>query len=158
MDTKNKIITVVGSVALVGVLGGGVALFFAKDNTPIVGATTGAQTRAQRGQSDTSANAMASTYKDGIYVASSDYFVPSGSNSISATVTIKNGKIAAVNTSDNYSDYTSSYYVDSFKSSVSGEIVGQSLDGLSPSRVGGASLTTYAFDNVLDTIRSKALG
>ena len=31
MDTKNKLITVFGSVALLGVLGGGAALFFASD-------------------------------------------------------------------------------------------------------------------------------
>lgn len=166
MDAKNKVFIVIGSVAFIATAGmGGLGLF--------VGSNLGKATLG-RSSSSTTANAAtapgassASTsrsgmpmkgmgYKDGQYTASSDYYVPGGQNTVSATVTIKNGAIASVTANDNYSDGNSAYFVSNFESSISSAASGQSLNGLYLSRVGGASLTTIAFDNVLDTIRSQA--
>ena len=47
-------------------------------------------------------------------------------------------------------------YIDSFVSAVQNAVVGKGVDGLSPSRIGGASLTTQAFDDALATIRTDA--
>lgn len=68
----------------------------------------------------------------------------------------KNGKITAVTTKNSYSDHESGRYVDSFESSFSSDATGESLASYSPSRIGGASLTTHAFADVLDQIRSDA--
>ena len=48
-------------------------------------------------------------------------------------------------------------YISGFESSVNSSASGQSLATYSPSRIGGASLTTAAFDDALDTIRSQAM-
>jgi len=47
-------------------------------------------------------------------------------------------------------------YISRLESALKDTVPGQDLASLSPSRIGGASLTTYAFDQVLDTIRSQA--
>jgi hypothetical protein len=75
---------------------------------------------------------------------------------MSATMTVANGRITAIKTNDTYADGESAMYVDSFDSSVSSSAVGTSLANASFSRIGGASLTTSAFDTVLDTIRTQA--
>ena len=98
-----------------------------------------------------------SGYKDGTYTASSRYHVPhGGTNTMSATVTIASGRITAVKTNDTYTDGESAMYVDSFDTSANSSVVGTSLANASFSRIGGASLTTSAFDSVLDTIRTQA--
>ncbi len=159
MDTKNKLITVFGSVALLGVLGGGAALFFASDEPTVASTGGGTQNRARNGQPSNSVAGNNPVYTDGTYTASTDYMVPHGeNNTIAATITIKDGTVKSVSTQDNYTEYESQFYIDSFKSNISSAIVGESLDGINLTRVGGASLTTNAFDAVLDTIRSKAVG
>ena len=107
--------------------------------------------------SSSSTNNSSSSYTDGTYSATASYSVDrGGSNSITASVTVKDGKITAVTTKNSYSDHKSGRYVDSFESSVSSDATGESLASYSPSRIGGASLTTRAFSDVLDQIRSDA--
>ena len=77
-------------------------------------------------------------------------------NSISVKVTLSGGKVTDVSVSDDYSDHESQMYISRFESALKDTVPGQDLASLSPSRIGGASLTTYAFDQVLDTIRSQA--
>lgn len=98
-----------------------------------------------------------SAYKDGTYTNTVSYNVPHGaSNSIAVTLVVSGGKISSVKTNSNYSDGQSSYYISSFESSVSSDASGQPLSSYSPSQIGGASLTTYAFSNAIDNIRSQA--
>lgn len=166
MDTKNKIITVVGAVALIASAGiGGYTLFATPDDNLSVSTTTNTSARTPTVStvpSATSASQVGSsvsttgTIADGTYTAISSYSVPHGSNSLTATVTVAGGKITSVTASHDYSDHESGMYVDSFDSSLSSNATGQSLASYSPSRIGGASLTTNAFDTVLDTIRTKA--
>ena len=169
MDARNKIITIVGSVALIAAATvGGYTLFAGKSNAASAQLTT--STMSSQAPSTTAvsnsstvastngtATAATSSYKDGTYTASSNYSVPhGGQNSISATVTISGGKITAVKTTDNYTDRESSMWVVGFEQEVSADASNQNLAGYSPSRVGGASLTTAAFSDALDAIRSQA--
>ena len=94
--------------------------------------------------------------KDGTYTATATYYVPHGSNTISATVTVSGGNITSVTANDNYTDGESAMYIDSFESSLSSKAVGMSLASASFSRIGGASLTTEGFNSVLDQIRTQA--
>ncbi len=177
MDAKNKVFVVIGSIALIATTTvGGYTLFTNKDSvatntsstvsnqsTPsstvasTAAATSTAATSTSTTTDQTAATVNATGYKDGTYTAKSSYSVPEGGqNSISATITISDGKITSISASDSYSDRESSMYVSRFESSVSSDANGQSIADYSPSRIGGASLTTDGFSSVLDTVRSQA--
>lgn len=172
MKQQDKIFMVVGSTAVLVAAGiTGVWLFGKSDTTASTSATT-ASTEAQ--SSDSTANTTATTaatdtatststaassasYKDGTYNATISYTVPHGySNSVMASITISGGKITAADVNNDYSDNESGMYIDSFTAAIKNAVVGQSIDGLSLSRIGGASLTTQAFDDALSSIRNDA--
>ena len=120
---------------------------------------TGAQATGNPTPS-TSANTSNTTsvggYKDGTYSASASYSVPHGINSIGVSMTVKNGTITALKTSHDYGDRESGIYVDSFDSRIQSLVVGKPLGDTSLSRVGGASLTTFGFEDALATITNEA--
>jgi uncharacterized protein with FMN-binding domain len=165
MDTKRKIFVVLGAAAVISTaaLGGG-ALFFAAPDNRAVAHTSTTQASSSISQSTPAhglgmqhGQQMHGGYKDGTYSASSSYTVPSGDeNSIKATLTISGGTVTNVSVSDDYYDRQSAAYVDWFEQELKSAVVGKSLANLSPSRIGGASLTTGAFDQTLDTIRNDA--
>lgn len=96
------------------------------------------------------------TYKDGTYDATASYRVPGGRNSLTVTLSIARDKIIAVKTTNSYADRESASYVDSFDTGISSAVVGTSLSDAFVSRVGGATLTTGAFDVTLRTIINNA--
>ena len=171
MDGRNKLFLAVGAVAIVAAAAIGVVKIIGKESegtatstqskvTSVASTPSSAASSATAAPSTSSSSTTSSvttgTYKDGDYSATAAYRVPHGSNSIAVKLTIKDGKVAAVTTNSDYSDGESSYYIDSFASEIKGAVVGQSLDGLSLSRVGGASLTTEGFNQALDSIASQA--
>lgn len=172
MNTATKIIVSIGSIAVIATAGVGGFLLATSNTTSTpsiagtvsqtttpstVSATTSVASTSGTSSSSSTSTATSSGYKDGTYTASTSYYVPhGGTNSLSATVTITGGTITAVSTNNNYSDGESGMYIDSFKSSVSSAAVGTSLASANFSRIGGASLTTQAFDSALDQIRSQA--
>ncbi|MFZ1802113.1 MAG: hypothetical protein WAW62_03760 [Candidatus Saccharimonas aalborgensis] len=168
MDTKNKIFVVIGSAALIAAAGYGAVTLLSGGDRPSYVATNSVSTTNSSIASNTQTtnttattssgdSSTATSYKDGTYTASSSYNVPhGGQNSIKATITISGGKITAASATNSYTDRESAMYIDSFNSYVNSDATGQSLAGYSPSRIGGASLTTYAFSNAIDTIRAQA--
>ncbi len=165
MNTATKIIVSIGSVAVIATAGISGLLLATSNGTNSTTTPTSSSAPVSSGTSNSSSSSTSSStsssssttsYKDGSYTASSSYYVPHGTNTISATVTVSNGKITAVTTNDNYTDNESAMYIDSFESSVSSSAVGTSLADASFSRIGGASLTTEGFNNVLDEIRTQA--
>jgi len=174
MDTRNKIFLAVGAVAIVAAAAIGAVKIIGNEGDSATASTqstvsssTSSTPTSSDSTSSTSSTATDSTsqsttstsssgYADGDYTAKASYYVPHGSNSISVKLTIKDGKVTAVTTDDTYSDHESAYYIDSFNSEIKGVVVGQSLDSLSLSRVGGASLTTEGFNQALDSIISSA--
>lgn len=165
----------IGSIALLATAGvGGYLLFTTKDATTTSSSAVSSTTQVANNSlaqpqattpttqttdttSATTTSTSTSGYKDGTYTASASYSVPHGAqNTISATVTISGGTIASVTANDNYNDGESAMYVDSFESALTSSAKGQTIASYSPSRIGAASLTTAAFNNVLDTIRSQA--
>lgn len=160
MDKKRKLFVVIGSIAIIATATiGGTALFTGGSTAPTVTASSN-NTPASTSVSSTNTSSSASStssYKDGTYTASTSYTVPGGANnSIDTTLTISGGKVTAVTARNGTYDRQSQNYVDWFEQQLDSEIVGQSVEGLSPNRIGGASLTTYAFDQTLDTIRNDA--
>lgn len=160
MDTKNKLFVVIGTVAILGTAGmGGYALFTLKD--PAIDSTTTVSSTNTTDSPTTSTNdspASTSTgsYKNGTYTASTSYMVPRGTNTINVTLTIVDGVITSISTKHTSNDHESALYIDSFDSDIDDATTGESLSGFSVSRIGGASLTTDAFNDVLDTIRTDA--
>jgi uncharacterized protein with FMN-binding domain len=164
MKPQDKILVVLGSVAIVGVAGfGGYALFTGKDSSqpavmtstqPVASSASGPTIPATATTNPTTAIA---TYADGTYVATVRYYVPDdGQNTLNASVTISNGAVSAASATDTYRDRKSKQYVDSFESGISSAAVGQPVANLSIGRIGGASLTSSAFNDALDTIRNEA--
>ncbi len=157
MKPTHKLFMIVGSVAVIGAAGWtGYALFATPDTTkqsPSMAQSVSGSTTASTLPTNT---AKTTTYRDGTYNGSVSYRVPHGSNTLQATVTIAGGTISDVKVQSEYSDQESQMYVDSFASSISSSVKGHSLGDVSVSRVGGASLTSDAFNAVLDTIRSDA--
>lgn len=166
METKQKIFVALGTLAVVGVaVFGGKMLLTGDSVTSASAPVTPTQSQsvstvtpsATTNNTSSQPSASTSQYKDGQYTATQSYNVPHGAvNSLTVTLTLSGGKISAVTTNNDYSDRESQMYVSSFEDSLSASAVGQSLSGYSPSRIGGASLTTEAFYQALSTVKTKA--
>lgn len=97
-----------------------------------------------------------STYKDGSYSASIAYQVPRDNNQLKATITLKNDVITKVAVEHTAESGESKKYTSGFSSGVSSAVVGKKLGSSSIGIIGGASLTSNAFNSVLESIISKA--
>ena len=164
MRTQDKVFVTVASVIVIAGAGyTGYALFVTKDTdttkTPTTTATDSASstTSPTTSQQSSSGSSTDTTYKDGTYSETTNYSVPHGdTNSVTVKLTVANGTVTAVSVSHDYADHESAEYIDMFDQDIQSAVVGKSLNGLSISRVGGASLTSSAFDDALDTIRNDA--
>lgn len=163
MRKTDKIFLVIGSAALVATaaIGGGLLFFSGDSSTPATTSssqqTTSTQTESTTDSSDSSTTSESSSYADGTYTATLTYAVPrGGQNSLDVSLTIADGSITTASTNNATHDSESERYIGGFEDSLSADAVGQSLANYSPDRIGGASLTTAAFAEALDTIRSDA--
>ncbi|MCB9812703.1 hypothetical protein H6778_03535 [Candidatus Nomurabacteria bacterium] len=97
----------------------------------------------------------ANTFANGTYTTSVDYRVPSHNYTMGVSVTITDDMITAVNVT--YDSRTAKdSYTRRFDKAYASYVVGEALDGIQTSRIGGASLTTKAFNKALDTIEAQA--
>lgn len=176
METKQKIFVTIGTAAVVAAaIFGGAALFNGSNSTASTGtvssgavATTSDSSSSSNTTStsgtDTSSSGSTSSsttasgsYKDGTYTKTVSYYVPHGAtNTIKVTLVVSGGVITSATTDKTYYDNESGMYINSFESSVSSDASGQSLASYSPSRIGGASLTTEAFAEAISGIRTDA--
>ena len=98
-----------------------------------------------------------SSIKDGTYSTTMTYAIPHGSQStLTVKLVITNGKISDVVSAYQAGDRESIQYQDWFDAEYKSLVVGKTLDEVSLSRVGGASLTTNAFNNALSDITAQA--
>lgn len=83
--------------------------------------------------------------------------VPKGHmDSMTVTATVKDGVITALNYSQNSSNRDSEEYYQSFENSFSNSsVVGKKIGSVQLSRVGGASLTTEAFNQALSNLAQQ---
>lgn len=83
-----------------------------------------------------------------------NYLVPEGdTENLSVTVTITNGIISDISFSMTPTNKESSEYYNKFKNSFpKSQVVGKTVSGVSLSRVGGASLTTNAFNKAISQL------
>jgi uncharacterized protein with FMN-binding domain len=117
---------------------------------------TSTSTPATSSSSSTTAPANSSGYKDGTYQATTDYYVPHGSENIKVSLTIKNGIITDSSITNSEYDNESAQYQEGFASEYKTYVVAKSVSGLNLSYVAGASDTTQGFDDALAKIRTEA--
>ncbi len=103
-----------------------------------------------------SSTTSASPYMNGSYTASIDYMVPKSDNTITVQMTIDNGTVTAVKATHDYNDRESDFYIANFDSLIQQEVTGKKIDEVSIGRVGGASLTSNAFEDAIATIKNEA--
>jgi uncharacterized protein with FMN-binding domain len=78
-------------------------------------------------------------------------------DSVTTTITVDSNNIITAVKNDYVAGYPkSAQYQDSFDKAIAAEIVGKSLDDAQISTIGGASNTSKAFNQALDSIRSKS--
>lgn len=96
------------------------------------------------------------TYGDGSYTAAASYFTPARKeHELDVTLTIESDEVTKVSILyDGGSASTNS--LKRFDNAYEPEVIGVSLEDLSLSRVGGASLTSEAFNEAVDTIKQQA--
>lgn len=98
---------------------------------------------------------LTTDFKNGGYATQSSYRTPDGTYQINVNLTIENDKIT--NSSISFdADGARDSYSKRFSNSYQSAIIGQDLGTASLSRVGGASLTTKAFNIALAGIRFQA--
>ena len=105
-----------------------------------------------------SSSSSAGQYKDGTFAAQSNYRVPHSVETIKVTLVVKNGVVTDSQVQNSEGDGTSAMFQESFASEYKSYVVGKNLAALNLDVVAGASDTSYAFDQALDSIRSQAQG
>jgi hypothetical protein len=98
-------------------------------------------------------------YADGTYTTSFAYEIPYGyTEPMEVSLVFKNGVITDAQVTLSAENPTSKEYQNWFMEYYEEEVVGQLVDVVSLSRVGGASLTNNAFDVALGVAKAKASG
>lgn len=119
----------------------------------------GAVVAVPNGDSDTNGTTPAdsnSAYADGTYNSQVTYLTPIRKEyKLDIEMTVKDGIVTTADV-----DYSQGAEVDpnaqNFEAAYKTEVIGQSLDSINLSRVGGASLTTGAFNKALAEIKTDA--
>lgn len=105
---------------------------------------------------DSGTSGGTSTYTDGTYTAEGSYATPESVETISVTITLADDVITAVDVTGNPTKAESEQYQSQFIGGISDEVVGQSIDEISVSRVAGSSLTSGGFNDAIETIKAEA--
>lgn len=98
---------------------------------------------------------ITNTYKNGTYRTQASYRTPGGQYQIGVTLTVSDDKVTSTSVTFNTGGGDS--YSKAFNRSYQSSVAGQNLGTVHPARIGGASLTTNAFNKALDSIRSQAV-
>ncbi|AXT83776.1 hypothetical protein C6I20_00230 [Aeromicrobium sp. A1-2] len=119
---------------------------------PVDATPSASGTSAATGDSATS-NA---TYEDGDYEGEGSYSNPSGISEVKVDVTLKDGKISAVEVTPEATDGTSRRHQQDFAGGIAGEVVGKSINDLNVGAVAGSSLTAGGFNEAIEQIKAEA--
>lgn len=114
---------------------------------------TSTDTNADTGSSNAAGDG---TYTDGTYTAEGSYATPESVEAISVTVTLAGDVITAVEVTGDPQKRESEQYQGEFIGGISDAVVGQDIDEISVSRVGGSSLTSGGFNQAIDAIKAEA--
>lgn len=96
-------------------------------------------------------------YTDGDYTAEGDYVSPAGPSQVTVELTLEGDIVTAVTVTPLSTDPTAKGFQTQFADGISAAIVGEDIDTLTVSRVGGSSLTSGGFNDALAQIKAEAL-
>lgn len=131
---------------------GSVAANMPTQNTPIVSTeSTGSNSNSQ-----VEGTSNSSEYKDGTYSAKANYFVPHGYESITVTLSVKNGVVTSSSIQNSQSDPESARFQQDFSAQYKTYVIGKNIKGLNLPYMAGASDTAQGFDNALHQIQNQA--
>ncbi|MEM6997752.1 MAG: hypothetical protein AAF413_02460 [Patescibacteria group bacterium] len=115
-----------------------------------------ASTSSQPDQANVPTNTVIK-YADGTYSATKTYRVPEGhTDEISIELSLKDDVISSIVVDTVATNNESVEHQDKFDPLIVGEVEGKSLDEADISRLGGASLTSSAFNDLLQAVRNEA--
>ncbi|MCW1930366.1 MAG: hypothetical protein KIH62_003550 [Candidatus Kerfeldbacteria bacterium] len=100
-------------------------------------------------------NTNVSSGANGTFSATVSYQAPNESNTITVSVTIANDIVQSTTLSSQPGGAQSAQYQAAFKAAYTSKVVGQNINTLNLSRVGGATLTTQAFNNAIAQIKNQ---
>ena len=101
--------------------------------------------------------AQSSVFADGSYSQGMDYSVPSGdSESITVTLTVAGDVVTDAELQTVANHNTSKGFQANFAAAYESQVVGKNIDEIVLSRVGGASLTSTAFNKAVTAIKAQA--
>jgi hypothetical protein len=127
---------------------------------PLAGCSAAANAGDGAGTAATEPSAAPVThanYTDGTYTESGSYQAPSGTESVSVTITLAANTVTAVTVVGNGQDSNTQLYQEMFASGIGAEVVGKNIDDLKVAKVAGSSLTSGGFNDALATIKADAL-
>jgi uncharacterized membrane protein len=143
MNQKTIIVGVVGAIII------GIAVLF-------FGLKGDHDTLAPNQQSYTVTGSSAGTNKNNQYSATIEYRVPAPEqNSITVNLTIENGIVTEADAKNIANSPQSLQYDNRFINSYKTEVIGKKLSDINLSRVGGASLTSSAFNAAIANIKAQ---
>ncbi|MEO6513446.1 MAG: hypothetical protein ABIR37_02025 [Candidatus Saccharimonadales bacterium] len=130
----------------------------ASTNVAHASASTAAATDSSTSvtNASTTTATTSSGYKDGAYMASRNYYVPHGNESIAVSLTLSGGVVTDVSIRNSEGDNESARYQQDFASAYKSYVVGKKINGLQLGIIAGASDTTQGFDDALSQIAAKA--
>ncbi|HTL40973.1 MAG TPA: FMN-binding protein [Pseudolysinimonas sp.] len=106
------------------------------------------------GDGSTTTNA---SYKDGSYTADGSYQAPSGTESITVELTLKDDTVTEITVTPHATDPTAKQHQGEFVGGIADQVVGKDIDTLNVTRVSGSSLTSGGFKIALEAIKEQAL-
>jgi len=133
----------------------------------LVGALAGCSATAATGGSDSTGSDAGSSstgsgtgtsgpYKDGSYTADGSYQAPSGTETITVTLTLADDKVTEVEIGKHATDPNAVQYQTMFADGIASQVVGKDISTLSVSRVAGSSLTSNGFRAAVAAIEKQA--
>lgn len=96
------------------------------------------------------------SYKDGTYTVDDSYQSPGGNEAIKTSITVEGGVIKEAKVTQHANNSESADHQSDFAKGFKSKVIGKAIGGLNISRVSGASLTTKAFNDAIEQIRTKA--
>ena len=103
------------------------------------------------GDADTSA-----AYTDGTYEALGEYVSPAGPSQVTVELTLEGDVVTAVTVTPEATNPNSLQFQTQFADGIADVVMGQDIDTLDVSRVGGSSLTSGGFNDALEQIKAEA--
>lgn len=95
-------------------------------------------------------------YADGDYQALGEYVSPAGPSEVTVELTLEGDIVTAVTVTPEATNPNSLQFQTQFADGIADVVVGQDIDTLNVSRVGGSSLTSGGFNDALAQIKAEA--